>query len=82
MPPFLPVPENLGAFTEYERAGRYWKDALPGRTLAHIVPGDIARYMAQRSQEVAPATINRALSFLRRVFNVAIADGKADRNPG
>jgi site-specific recombinase XerD len=37
--------------------------------------------MAQRSQEVAPATINRALSFLRRVFNVAIADGKADRNP-
>ena len=62
-------------------AGRYWKDALPGRTLAHIVPGDIARYMAQRSQEVAPATINRALSFLRRVFNVAIADGKADRNP-
>ena len=72
---------NLRAFTEYERAGRYWKDALPGRTLAHIVPGDIARYMAQRSQEVAPATINRALSFLRRVFNVAIADGKADRNP-
>jgi len=44
-----------------ERAGRYWKDALPGRTLAHIVPGDIARYMAQRSQEVALATINRAL---------------------
>ena len=72
---------NLRAFTEYERAGRYWKDALPGRTLAHIVPGDIARYMAQRSQEVAPATISRALSFLRRVFNVAIADGKADRNP-
>src|SRR5437016_444227 len=37
--------------------------------------------MAQRSQEVAPATISRALSFLRRVFNVAIADGKADKNP-
>jgi len=71
--PFTPSPSMS--------AGRYWKDALPGRTLAHIVPGDIARYMAQRSQEVAPATINRALSFLRRVFNVAIADGKADRNP-
>jgi len=28
--------------------------------------------MAQRSQEVAPATINRALAFLRRVFTTGI----------
>jgi len=78
---YLARAESLRAFAEYERAARYWKEALPGRTLADVMPGDIERYMVQRSQEVAPATVNRALSFLRRVFNVAISDGKADRNP-
>ena len=28
-----------------------------------------------------PATVNRELSFLRRIFNVAIADGLAETNP-
>src|SRR5262249_22822554 len=30
---------------------------------------------------VRPATVNRALAFLKRVFNVAIADGLIDSNP-
>jgi integrase len=33
------------------------------------------------SNSPAPATVNRELAFLRRVFNVAIADGFADTNP-
>jgi integrase len=71
----------LRAWKEYERAGRYWKELFPNRTLGEIVPGDIERYMAKRISEVAPATVNRSLSFLRRVFNVAIADGLAESNP-
>jgi len=73
--------QHLRAIAEYERAARYWKTAFPGRTLGQITPGDIDRYAKRRALEVAPATINRQLSFLRRVFNVAIADGKAEKNP-
>ena len=35
----------------------------------------------RRRGAVLPATVNRELSFLRRIFNVAIADGFAEANP-
>jgi len=73
--------KHLRALAEYERAGRYWKATFPGRTLAQITPGDVERYIARRAQDVAPATVNRELSFLRRVFNLALADDKVERNP-
>jgi len=91
---YLKRNENkLQWFDHYERYGDLWKDAFPGKTLREIVPGDIERYIAKRraarpaskrrekSKPLAPATINRELAFLRRVFNVAIEDGKADTNP-
>ncbi len=37
--------------------------------------------MAGLDDELTPASINRQLAFLKRVFNVAIADGKAVTNP-
>jgi len=49
--------------------------------LRAILPLDIERWVTQRAQETAPATVNRELSFLRRVFNVALANGLVDRNP-
>jgi len=73
--------DRLRWFEHYERYGRSWKAALSGRTLAQILPSDVERYVAARRQEVAPATVNRELAFLRRVYNVAIADQKADTNP-
>jgi integrase len=72
---------KLRWFDHYKRYDRTWKNAFRGRTLAQILPGDVERYVAQRQKEVAPATINRELAFLRRVFNVAIEDQKADSNP-
>jgi HSP20 family molecular chaperone IbpA len=36
-----------------------------------VLPGDIQRYAAKRRRAVAAATVNRELSFLRRVFNLA-----------
>ena len=72
---------KLRWFDHYERYGRTWKAAFPGRTLAQILPGDVERYIAERRKQVAPATVNRELAFLRRVFNVAIEDQKADTNP-
>jgi len=66
----------------YERYGRMWKAAFPGRTLREILPGDVERYAAKRRAEgLAPASINRELAFLRRLFNVAIEDAKTDTNP-
>ena len=75
------IKDKLRGFRHCERYGRTWKTVFSGRTLAQILPGDVERYVAQRRQEVAPATVNRELSFLRRVYNVAIKDEKADTNP-
>ena len=79
---YLKRNENrLRWFDHYERYGTAWKGAFKGRTLAQILPGDVDRYVAKRRKHVQPATVNRELAFLRRVFNVAIEDGKADTNP-
>ena len=72
---------KLRSVRECERYARYWKDALPGRTLRQVTPGDIERYVARRAEEMAPASINRELAFLKRVFNIAIGDGLVESNP-
>jgi integrase len=66
----------------YVRYGKLWKAAFARKTLREILPGDVERYAAKRRAEgLAPASVNRELAFLRRVFNVAIEDGKAETNP-
>jgi site-specific recombinase XerD len=73
---------RMRSFRNYERHGRVWSDRFSGRTLRSILPLDIERWIARRAAEdVTPATINRELSFLRRVFNVALANDLVDRNP-
>ncbi len=73
---------QLRSFPNYERAGRYFSDAFKGKTLSQIVAGDVERYRAKRQREgMAPASINRELAFLKRVFNVAIRDGLTESNP-
>jgi integrase len=73
--------DRLRAFGHYVRYGRIWKAAFPKRALAQILPGDVERYVALRRQQVSPASVNRELAFLRRLYNVAIADQRADTNP-
>jgi integrase len=66
----------------YAQYARRWKAALGEKTLAGIVPDDIAEYATERRDaNRAPATINRELAFLRRVFNAAIASRLVDTNP-
>ncbi len=72
---------RLRAFAEYQRHGRVWIDRFGLRPLRRILPLDVQTWAAQRRAEVEPATVNRELSFLRRVFNVALANGWVDRNP-
>ncbi len=74
---------------EDSRHGRRWKERFGGRCLEEIAPGDLDRVrtelLAGRPGDevngVAPATVNRQFAFLRRVFNIAIRDGKTERNP-
>lgn len=86
---------TLRWFDHYERYGTFWKGVFKGKTLREILPGDVERAIAKRQAKgslrrgkkhkerrpLAPASINRELAFLRRIFNVAIADEKLETNP-
>jgi len=71
----------LRHFRHYLRLGRYWKEAFRGRTLGQITPADIESYVARRVRNAAPATVNRELAFLKRIYNDAIANRRAEANP-
>jgi integrase len=58
-----------------------WQVALGDRPLRQVVAGDVQRYVAKRLTEVRPASVNRELAFLKRTYNVAIADGLLETNP-
>ena len=76
------VEGRLRNAVHYARYAQRWAGALGNRPLRQILPEDVARYVRQRQQDgMAPATINRELAFLRRVFNVALGDQLADTNP-
>lgn len=55
---------------------------MAGRTLEEITPAELERFRSERLVKIKPATINREFALLRRVFKVAIRDGKSERNPG
>jgi site-specific recombinase XerD len=76
------VKGRMRSYENWERYGRCWNAALPGKSLRDITPGHVERYAARRRAEgLADASVNRELTFLRCVFNVAIADEKTDANP-
>jgi integrase len=72
---------RLRAYSEYERHGRVWIERFGSRPLRSIIPLDVQGWATRRREEVEPATVNRELSFLRRVFNVALANELVERNP-
>ena len=72
---------RMRAFREYSRHGAAWSERFRGMTLRSILPMDVQRWATRRAEEVSPATVNRELSFLRRVFNVALANDLVERNP-
>ena len=74
------VKDSSGA-TRIGAGGGVLEKVLRGKTLRQVLPGDIERYVASRVRAVAPATINRELAFLKRLYNVAINDGLIDTNP-
>lgn len=79
---YLAHAKHKRSYRDDERYGRVWAERFTGRTLEEVTPGDLEKIKAERLQSsVTPATVNRELAFLKHVFNVAIRDGKTERNP-
>jgi integrase len=72
---------TLRSYADLERHGRVWQAALGDRPLRQVVAGDVQRHVAKRLTTMRPASVNRELAFLKRVYNVAIADGLLEMNP-
>jgi site-specific recombinase XerD len=69
---------------EDQRYGKAWKARSPGRILDQITGGEVEKVRAERldgEDAVAPATANREVAFLKHVYNLALRDGKIERNP-
>lgn len=58
-----------------------WEGWLGDIYLKDITPAMIERWIAWRAQQVKPATVNRALAYLKTTFNLAIRHDWADSNP-
>lgn len=58
------------------RYARYWTEALGSMAVSEVRLSDVEAWRARRLQEdkVAPATVNRACSFLKATYNLAIRD--------
>jgi integrase len=82
------------AITEYidtSREKRSWRDdrnfaslwtgALGKLPLEQIGPREVERWKIAWGTDLAPATVNRRLAFLRRVFNIQIRNGSDLKNP-
>jgi integrase len=69
------------SYRDDARYGRVWTERFAGRTLEEITPGEIEKIRTERLATVKASTVNREVGFLKHVFNVAIRDGKTERNP-
>ena len=64
----------------WEAMAALWLSALGNRPVSEISPALLERWKNEQSSS-APATINRKLSFLRRMFTLAVRDGFATSSP-
>ena len=84
------------SFRNDKRYGKTWTEQLGGRSLEEVTPADLEKIRIERlagrlrrddddkdkkPRPVTPATVNRGYAFLKHVFNIAIRDGKTERNP-
>jgi len=57
------------------------KKYFSGKYLYEVTSLDVERFKSERAKVVCPATVNRALTVLKAMFNKAILWNKVERNP-
>lgn len=66
---------NRKTSADYKRYRKLWLKLLGDKPLSAYMPADIERAVAGRRGKLKDSSINRELTFLRAVFNLAIEDG-------
>lgn len=69
------------SYRDDARYGKAWKARFGGRALEEIRAGDLEKIRTERLAKRTPATVNRELAFLKRVYSIAIRDERTDRTP-
>ena len=84
------------SFRNDKRYGKTWTERFGRRCLEEVTAADLEKIRIERlagrlrrddddkdkkPRPVTPATVNREYAFLKHVFNIAIRDGKTERNP-
>lgn len=70
------------SYADDRRYMRYWRAELGTLSIHEVRAGDIEAYRTRRLRDgKSPATVNRTVAFLKRVFNLAIRDDFLERNP-
>lgn len=74
---FRPQFEAKKSAADDKRYAAYWIEALGKVDADEVRPSDVVAWRAKRKKEdgVADATVNRAVAFLKRIYNLAILDG-------
>ncbi|MCE7871439.1 site-specific integrase [bacterium CPR1] len=80
---FRPEFEARKSARDNRRYAAYWTEALGSVAANEVRPSDITAWRARRQKDdkVAPATVNRAVAFLKMVYNLAIKDDLVAANP-
>ncbi len=72
---------NDKSYSEEKRHTRDWKKWLPKQRVNEVTTADLEEWVAWRRKKVAPATVNRALAYLKTCYEVAVREGWAKKNP-
>ncbi len=78
---YLPLRVKVRNKVEDQRYADYWASKFGGLELDELTPLDLERWRVGRLQAVKPATVNRALEYLKAFYQLALRDGHCESNP-
>lgn len=67
--------------TAYQVHADFWRSALGSELAEELEPGQVEKWKAKLLKSAKPATVNRKLTFLRRVYSLAVRDRKVKSSP-
>lgn len=69
------------SYRDDRRYSKVWTAALGQLALDQVSARDVERWKAVKRQQAKPATVNRHVQFLKRIFSLAVRDGLVERHP-